>query len=56
MYVDKKPKITTTENPNQQPALDWQAILYHGHSQETVPLSARNQITANNYPKRINVK
>jgi hypothetical protein len=40
MYVDVKPKTTVT-NASNEPKLDWQAILYHGEENGTVPLSAR---------------
>lgn len=44
LYVDVQPKTLTTSG-NGQAALDWQAVLYHGHAKEAVPLSERTQKT-----------
>ncbi len=57
MYVDNKPKEQSAFNANTKQELDWQAVLYHGHAQESVPLGAINQLnSASNYTKRIKVK
>lgn len=40
LYVDVKPKTSRTTTSN-QPALDWQAVLYHGNAEQSVPLAAR---------------
>lgn len=45
LYVENKPKQTIATATN-NPSLDWQAVLYHGHAQEAVPLALRNQMTA----------
>ena len=57
MFVDIKPKKQSSQKTETQPVLDWQAILYHGHAQESVPLAARNQFNSSNQiVKRINIK
>lgn len=45
MYVDS-PRTSSTPTASQAPALDWQAILYHGDAQGHVPLAMRNSMTA----------
>ncbi|MDN5274703.1 MAG: hypothetical protein JWP06_604 [Candidatus Saccharibacteria bacterium] len=41
MYVDIKSKQTKTAVQTDEPAIDWRAVLYHGHAQESVPLAAQ---------------
>ncbi|MGH7158148.1 MAG: glycosyltransferase family 2 protein [Candidatus Saccharimonadales bacterium] len=43
LYVENRPKAAVAAATS-QPSLDWQAILYHGHAQEAVPLALRNQM------------
>lgn len=45
MYIDAKSKNADTAATG-EPSLDWQAVLYHGHAKESVPLSARSNISA----------
>jgi cellulose synthase (UDP-forming) len=45
MYVEIKPKAAVTA-PISEPELDWRAVLYHGNNDQTIPLSARNQLAA----------
>jgi cellulose synthase (UDP-forming) len=45
MYVDVKPKAATAAQ-DKKPALDWQAVLYHGNAEDVVPVSARKQMAA----------
>lgn len=40
MYVDVKPKTAAKVTHSNQ-ALDWQAVLYHGDAESTVPLAVR---------------
>ena len=40
MYVESKPKKNADRKPS-EPALDWQAVLYHGDAKQAVPLAAR---------------
>ena len=41
MYVDVKPKQMQAVAPVEEPPIDWRAVLYHGHAQESVPLAAQ---------------
>ncbi len=43
MYVEIKPK-NEPDFTTEQPTLDWQAVLYHGHAKESVPLGAQNEM------------
>lgn len=43
MYVEKVPQAAKS-NSGAQPGLDWQAVLYHGHAAEAVPLAARSNV------------
>ena len=45
MYVDIKQKAEAGSSV-EQPALDWEAVLYHGHAKESVPLGARSEMVA----------
>jgi cellulose synthase/poly-beta-1,6-N-acetylglucosamine synthase-like glycosyltransferase len=45
MYVEVK-KETPAELSPDAPALDWQAVLYHGHTREAVPLGERSQMAS----------
>ncbi len=44
LYVDVKPK-TNAAGPAENPALDWQAVLYHGDAKGNVPHAARAYAT-----------
>jgi len=41
MYVDVKPKNAQNIAHADEPTIDWRAILYHGHDQESVPLATQ---------------
>lgn len=41
LYVEVMPK-TTGPTATKQPTLDWQAVLYHGNAENTVPFTARS--------------
>jgi len=41
MYVDVKPKAIKAAVVADEPTIDWRAVLYHGHSRESVPLAAQ---------------
>lgn len=41
MYVDIKPKQVQSAVKIEEPTIDWRAILYHGHDQESVPLATQ---------------
>jgi cellulose synthase/poly-beta-1,6-N-acetylglucosamine synthase-like glycosyltransferase len=41
MYVDVTPKQEKVKATADEPAIDWRAVLYHGHAQESVPLAAQ---------------
>lgn len=41
MYVDIKPKEEKSAVTTSEPSIDWRAVLYHGHAQESVPLAAQ---------------
>ncbi len=45
LYVDVVPKAPRTKASN-EPALDWQAVLYHGDDKGVVPLTARAYATS----------
>jgi cellulose synthase/poly-beta-1,6-N-acetylglucosamine synthase-like glycosyltransferase len=45
MYVEVTPKATLTSGTT-LPALDWQAVLYHGDAKQTIPLGVRSEHTA----------
>ena len=45
MFVEVKPKQAKAEVTS-APALDWRAVLYHGHAAETVPLAALDHMPA----------
>lgn len=42
MYVEVKPKTAAAE-PGTEKVLDWQAVLYHGHAKESIPLAERSK-------------
>jgi hypothetical protein len=43
MYVEVAPKtVPRAVADNKEPSFDWQAVLYHGHAKEAVPLAARS--------------
>lgn len=44
MYVDIKSK-TENKPGSTQSSLDWQAVLYHGHAKESVPLGVQSNMT-----------
>jgi len=41
MYVDIKPKQIQGAEKIDESTIDWRAILYHGHDQESVPLATQ---------------
>lgn len=43
LYVEVKPKTSTTARDSNNGAFDWQAVLYHGNTKESVPFSVRDQ-------------
>lgn len=45
MYVDSKPKATTRADSG-APALDWEAVLYHGDAKSVLPIHARVETTS----------
>lgn len=45
MYVEVKEKNSTSPI-SEKPALDWQAVLYHGHAKEAVPLAVQGHASA----------
>jgi cellulose synthase (UDP-forming) len=45
MFVEVKPKSVPKAEVS-KPALDWQAVLYHGDDKQAVPLGARGEMAA----------
>jgi len=49
--VTTYPKVVSPA-ANTQPQLDWQAVLYHGHAKERVPLAEMREVTDSTPPRR----